>query len=76
MVSSVHSIRPTQSQIAGNIDSPVNDDNGVIHFNSLKEKNVILNLNSVQMGDKTLYLMFQMEGSQFKKNVINKVSWP
>ncbi|KAL8091472.1 hypothetical protein AgCh_033906 [Apium graveolens] len=42
-------------------------------FNSEKEKNDILGLNSVVMGGRTLYLLPWMETNKFKKNVIESV---
>lgn len=42
-------------------------------FSTLEERNVALNLTTVQMGGKTLYLMPWMEGSNFKRNVFDKV---
>lgn len=42
-------------------------------FTTVKEKDEVLSLNSVQMGGKTLYLMPWMEANKFKKNVIESV---
>lgn len=42
-------------------------------FGTKEERNVALNLNTVQIGGKTLYLMPWMEGSKFKRNVVAKV---
>lgn len=42
-------------------------------FKTVEEKNRVLALNTVQMGGKTLYLIPWMEGSSFKKNVIDRV---
>ncbi|KAL8108690.1 hypothetical protein AgCh_024958 [Apium graveolens] len=42
-------------------------------FNTVANKNIVLNLNSVQMGGKTLFLRPWMEGNKFMKNIVNKV---
>lgn len=43
-------------------------------FGSLEEKDAIFRLNTVQMGGRTLYLKPWMEGSKFRKNILDKVS--
>lgn len=42
-------------------------------FSSVKEKNDVLALNSVQIGGRILYLASWMEANKFKKNVIESV---
>lgn len=42
-------------------------------FEKVEEMKAILGLNSVQLGGRTLYLKPWMEGSAFKRNVIDKV---
>lgn len=42
-------------------------------FNTVEEKDKILNLRSIQIGGKTMYIIPWMEGSTFKRNVIDSV---
>ncbi|XP_074342467.1 uncharacterized protein LOC141680033 [Apium graveolens] len=42
-------------------------------YNTVAEKDAILKLNLVQIGGKTLYLSPWMEGSKFKKNLVDRV---
>ena len=42
-------------------------------FSIVEEKDAILRFNSIQVGEKTMYLQNWVEASQFKKNVINRI---
>lgn len=42
-------------------------------FTTVKEKDEVLALNSVELGGKTMYLMPWMEANKFKRNVIDSV---
>lgn len=44
-----------------------------LRFGTIAEKDAVLALNAVQIGDKTFYLKPWMEGSKFRRNVIAKV---
>lgn len=45
-----------------------------MRFNSVEAKDAALGLHSVQIGGKTMYLKPWMEGSKFRKNILDKVS--
>lgn len=42
-------------------------------FATVEQKNKVLSLNSVYIGGKPLYMMPWMEGSKFRKNLVQKV---